>query len=123
MWSREPSARGSSGRVFNLVPVVLPPCRVCRRQIGIVCPQPHGTVDVFPDDVGVADMTLGFRDHVDHDLLQGDVGAMLAPPWNSPGRVEIERCDCRVGTSQSGARSVVFLLIVGRSRVLPIGVQ
>jgi hypothetical protein len=46
------------------IPVVPPPSLVTRRHVVVVDPQPHSSVDQFPDDVGVTGMPIGLSDHV-----------------------------------------------------------
>jgi dipeptidase E len=82
-------------------PVALPPRTIARRHVVVARAQADRAVDELADDVGLPGVPVGLGDHVDQDLVQRHLAAVLRPPWHVAGGVQPERADGGVGMRPS----------------------
>jgi hypothetical protein len=91
-------ARGGVARgALEPAPVGLPPRLVAGRHVVVARAQADRAVDELADDVGLPGVPVGLGDHVDQDLVQRHLAAVLRPPRDMTDVVQRERADGGVG--------------------------
>ena len=80
-------ACGGAGGRFQSVVVVAPPVLVGVREVAVLLEQSGRAVDQFADDVGVTGVPLGFRGHVDEDMVQRHLAVLSPPELDQPQEV------------------------------------
>lgn len=80
-------AYGLHGRGLELFPIGDPVEVGGKAGITFIAPGP--AIDCFPYEVEVSGMSGGLYGHVNEDPVKGHVPAVLGPPWDDTGRIEI----------------------------------